>query len=954
MEAVVLIVLIVLGALMYAVLGTAFLFGRTREQKEQLEEFQERLSLLEREIRTHNGPSVQPGTAEPVAESPPFPPGVPAVYEEPDAIDVAVADAVAAETAVPSVAATETVAPGAAVIETIAAEATTTEAAKAGAEKSEPALWNSLKNFIRGGNLWVSGGVVLIFIALALLFTYMARRGYITVEMRITGAALLGLVMTVCGWIFRKKRPLYFLVLQGGGIGILYLCVYAASRLLPYVTPPLTLILMSLLLPPAIVLALLQSSQPLALFGFLGGFAAPLLLNAETGSHIVLFSYYAVLDLAVFVIVFFTFWRGLSCLAFLATFVSASVWVFASYRNELFMTVEPFICFYFILFTLMGLGTGGRKGFSLKRYLDIPVAAGTPLAVLLLHWRILRGISGGYAWSCIAFGALYLLLSVIVRKRRGEGMRLLSEAYLASSVFLANLAIPLELTARLTMTLWAGEGALLYYLGVRLRDRRVKAAGLIVYAASIIAFLCEDRAAAGAFLRNPGFLGPLIIALAALVMALSDPAPGTAVPDKVQDNETNYFKTGKGSEAAPSFWDLVPRVLIPWGLVWWFAAWGLEMYRSVSDPAPAFFILASASALVFFFAGRVFSAPLLFLGVTSAPVIASCSVLGVFFYGLVYAAETDIQSLWNYNFFRGLSGVAWLCFALSQGLLLYLSGRKTRAFPGGPGLRASWTLICLLCFCAALSSSGRAFTESRGLSPSWTSFAGILPVFAFLVVSLSLESKMKGAALSYRKLIFFVFPLVLFCAAGLWFLVTLFLPGDPHPLPFYLPLLNPLELEQAFCIMALVFWRFKFRSFKDIPGPSLRLTVILVDLMVFLWLNAMLWRSVHFLGGLPWRGIGGDDIYRLCLFLLWGIYGIGHIITGNRKASRRLWIAGAALTVCAVLKLLLIDLAETGTLIRIASFFIAGILFLIIGWAAPLPPSAKAAEAKELSGEKEQ
>jgi uncharacterized membrane protein len=328
-------------------------------------------------------------------------------------------------------------------------------------------------------------------------------------------------------------------------------------------------------------------------------------------------------------------------------------------------------------------------------------------------------------------------------------------------------------------------------------------------------------------------------------------------------------------------------------------------------------------------------------------------VFGVFFYRL--ANGIGFLALWNYNFFQGLRGLAWLCFVVSQGLLLYLSGKKPER-PHGllrPGLHASWALVCVLSFCAVFSASGRALTAGWNLSPAWTSLAGILPIFVFLAASLSAESRVKSVSqsVSHRGLLLFVLPLILFCAAGLWFLVTLFLPGDPRPLPFYLPLLNPLELEQAFCVMALIFWHVKFRSFIGIPGPSFRLTASLADIMVFLWLNAMLWRSIHFLGGLPWSHIGGADIYRLCLFLLWGIYGIGHIIMGNKQSSRPVWIAGAALTVIAVIKLLLIDLAESGTLIRIASFFIAGILLLIIGWAAPLPPSSKAPETKEPSRE---
>ena len=77
---------------------------------------------------------------------------------------------------------------------------------------------------------------------------------------------------------------------------------------------------------------------------------------------------------------------------------------------------------------------------------------------------------------------------------------------------------------------------------------------------------------------------------------------------------------------------------------------------------------------------------------------------------------------------------------------------------------------------------------------------------------------------------------------------------------------------------------------------------------------------------------------QLALLVLWGIYGISHIIFGNKKGYRAIWMAGAALTIIDIAKLLLVDLANTGTVTRIIAFFVAGLLLLFIGWAAPLPP----------------
>jgi uncharacterized membrane protein len=935
---VVLIILIFFGAVVSAVIRAASFPGKINEQRKQLAELRGRVDKLEGEIQNLKSPRApeSPGpvkaafgaagvsgpaefAANAAAPGPaPSPSGAvfragPAGSAEPDAN--AAAPGPAPSPAVP------------------AADVR----GRAGS-----ALWRPLVNFVKSGNFWVSGGVALIFIALALFFTYMARRGYITVELRIAGAALLGLAMTVSGWVFRNKRRSYFLVLQGGGIGVLYLCVYAASRLIPYITPPLALLVMSFLIPPAIALALLQRSQPLAVFGFLGGFAAPLLLSSGSGSHIFLFTYYAFLDLAVFVIVYITLWRGLICLAFFSTFITALVWVFGSYEAGMFWSVEPFIFFYFALFTLTGIGTGGRKGFSLKQYLDIPAAAGTPPAVLLIHWRILADLNHGYAWSCVIFGALYLVLAAAVWKKRGRGMGLLARSYLAAAVFLVNLAIPLELTPGLTMALWAAEGALLYYLGGRLGDWRVKLGGLIVYAASVFAFFSEDhsRSPGTAFLRNTAFTGALIIALSALVMALSV-REGSGGKDRKTPEEAPV-PAGEGGKAGTlSFFRNLSPLFIAWGLLWWFCAWGLEFYRNLEEAAAAYFIFISANALLFFAGARLFRAPFLKLALILPPAFAFLYVPALLFSRPRFLPMYEgVTALWNHNFFRGLSGWAWLVFILSQGLLIYLSRRETRA-----AVHGSWMLINLLVLTAVLSATGRAL--AAGLSASWTSLAGILPLFVFSGTVLALGGKKFFSSLAHRRLLLFVFPLILVSAAGLWFLVTLFFRGDPAPLPLYIPLINPLELKQAFCVMLLVFWHARSRSFAGIPGPSTGLTAVLADIMVFLWLNAMLWRSVHFIGGVPWRGAGETDLYRFCLFVLWGMYGIGHIITGNKTASRPVWIAGSILALIDVFKLLVVDLAEAGTLPRIASFFIAGLFFLFIGWAAPLPPASTAKEPRD-------
>ena len=72
--------------------------------------------------------------------------------------------------------------------------------------------------------------------------------------------------------------------------------------------------------------------------------------------------------------------------------------------------------------------------------------------------------------------------------------------------------------------------------------------------------------------------------------------------------------------------------------------------------------------------------------------------------------------------------------------------------------------------------------------------------------------------------------------------------------------------------------------------------------------------------------------------ILWGVLGLAGILRGQKLRDRLLWRMGAGLLAVDLFKLLLIDLNRAATLTRILAFLVLGGLFLLIGWAAPLPP----------------
>ena len=66
---------------------------------------------------------------------------------------------------------------------------------------------------------------------------------------------------------------------------------------------------------------------------------------------------------------------------------------------------------------------------------------------------------------------------------------------------------------------------------------------------------------------------------------------------------------------------------------------------------------------------------------------------------------------------------------------------------------------------------------------------------------------------------------------------------------------------------------------------------------------------------------------------------MGLMVSGSQRANRPLWLVGAGLLGAVVVKLFLVDLSGQGTIERIVSFVGAGLLILVIGYQAPVPPA---------------
>src|SRR6266446_4925228 len=315
-------------------------------------------------------------------------------------------------------------------------------------------LWR----WLTGGNTIVRVGVVILFFGVAFLLKYAHERFSMPIELRLAGVAAGAIGLLAVGWRLRERRPGYGLTLQGGGIGLLYLVIFAAFRLYSLLPPAAAFALLVAVAALSAVIAVVQDARSLAVLGTSGGFLAPILASTGDGSHVMLFSYYAVLNAGILTIAWFKAWRVLNLVGFAFTFAIGTLWGFSIYRPEHFASTEPFLAFFFLLYVAIPILFARGRAPGLERYVDATLVFGVPLVAFGLQVGLVRELQYGAAWSALALAAVYLVLTRVVFGRRGDGLRLLAEGFLALGVVFGTLAIPLALEGRWTSAAWALYG----------------------------------------------------------------------------------------------------------------------------------------------------------------------------------------------------------------------------------------------------------------------------------------------------------------------------------------------------------------------------------------------------------------------------------------------------------------------------------------------------------------
>lgn len=332
------------------------------------------------------------------------------------------------------------------------------------------------------GKQWITWiGAVVLFLAAGLFVKYAFDHKWLGPWARVILGVVAGIAVVAAGERFvRRRMRALGQGLIGTGLAILYVSLYAASGLYDLLPQSATFALMALVTIGGMVLAVVHDAIAVSFLAVLGGFLTPVLLRTGQDARDALFSYLLLLDVGVLGVAFFKRWRALDVLTFLGTVALFTGW-YIQFHNAPTYSMVPtllWLAAFYVVFLVqpfvyhLRLATpivGERFFLAVTNAMGMLAGAYTVLHPT--HKHTLGFITIGMSVS-------YLILGTLTRRRIKSDVRAVF-GFIALSVALLTIAVPIHLDFHGVTIAWAVKAPLLLYLAYKYDYFPVRAGCLI-------------------------------------------------------------------------------------------------------------------------------------------------------------------------------------------------------------------------------------------------------------------------------------------------------------------------------------------------------------------------------------------------------------------------------------------------------------------------------------------
>jgi uncharacterized membrane protein len=322
------------------------------------------------------------------------------------------------------------------------------------------------------GQYWLNRiGIIAILVGVSYFLKYAFENNWIGPGGRIAIGLLAGIGIILWSERFRSKgHKAFSYSLKAVGIGTLYLSLWGAYQLYHLMPSAAAFVAMIVVTASTITLALTQDAELLVAFAIIGGFSTPVLLSTGQNHEVVLFSYTALLDLAILVISVFKPWRRLLWGSFVGTCILYWGWWMKYYSDDQRTVTVLFAALFAAIFAAIPLFTSHERS---TRFTG-PSATLTLLpllnaAVFFFNlFEMYRQHTVTLTWYALGLAAVYLGISNAFRRRFNDAEgKIILLLHVAIAIAFITIAIPLKMNGHWITMGWLIESAVLLWIAVK-------------------------------------------------------------------------------------------------------------------------------------------------------------------------------------------------------------------------------------------------------------------------------------------------------------------------------------------------------------------------------------------------------------------------------------------------------------------------------------------------------
>ena len=334
--------------------------------------------------------------------------------------------------------------------------------------------------------------IVLLILAAAFFLRYAYQNNWIGPVGRVAVGAMVGIALVVAGRRYdRRGWRLFSQMLTGGGIVVLYLATYSALgfyHLLPQREAGLFLVV---IVVQSMIIAALYDSLAIALVAVLGGLLTPLLMHSDRDLYPALFTYIAVLDLGVVVLMLLRAWPAIGSVALLGSHGMFWLWHSEHYHPEKLAWALGFQAVIYLLFLaytiIVQFVRRQRETWEGLARLAVAPALGFTAFYVLMNEQHAQWMG----IAAVTMAAIYAALARVTFALRPRDERLLLTSLAIAVGFLA-LAFPIQADASWVAFGWAAMAAALWWFGLRIEAPALRVMAVVLAVAAVLRLLLFD------------------------------------------------------------------------------------------------------------------------------------------------------------------------------------------------------------------------------------------------------------------------------------------------------------------------------------------------------------------------------------------------------------------------------------------------------------------------------